>query len=685
MVINGILSSTYTGTTLTNTATATPEAGVNNPVPATSTVTSTVSRQANVRITKSGPADIAAGEAISYTIRIVNDGPSDAPGVIIKDQIPSQILLPTWTATVQNLATVSASSGSGDINITGDIPSGTGIIDIVISGTINPATPDNTPFTNTATADFPALSPVTDPDVSSNTSTIPTKVTNSADVRVSKNGPTRVNINDPITYTIVVSNGGAGNITGAMIEDNVPSSVTVSGWSITTAGGATFGGPSNGTGPAINIPGVDLPVPGTLTLTINGTINTGALPSFTNTVTVTTTTSTTSSVTTAVNQSTDLVIDKSGPQNATAGSAISYTLKVSNAGPRDVPGLTINDIIPTDIQGVTWSATTVGTATVSAPPGSGNINLTGDIAAGLANYILITVNGTVSASPTVATINNTATVTSSGAVTDFNLANNTSTSSTIIGKETDLEIAKTVDNAAPTVGNNVVFTLTATNRGPSDGTGIVVTDLLPAGYTYVSSTPPAGTTYVPTTGLWTIGTLANTAISTLTITATVNATGPYANTATITGAESDLTTGNNTSTVTTAPTATTNLDLVKSVNNSAPAVGTNVVFTLIATNKGPSDGTGITVTDLLPAGYTYVSSTPPAGTTYVPATGLWTIGTLANTATSTLTITATVNATGPYANTAAINTAAITGTEKMIRLRVIIPRPQRRYRHQLRT
>ncbi|MBC8988541.1 DUF11 domain-containing protein, partial [Pedobacter sp. N36a] len=90
-------------------------------------------------------------------------------------------------------------------------------------------------------------------------------------------------------------------------------------------------------------------------------------------------------------------------------------------------------------------------------------------------------------------------------------------------------------------------------NGPSDGTGITVTDLLPSGYTYVSSTPPAGTTYDPLTGLWNIGTMINAATATLTITAKVNAAGIYANTATITGTENDPTPGNNTPTSTPVP------------------------------------------------------------------------------------------------------------------------------------
>ncbi|MGY0040701.1 DUF11 domain-containing protein [Pedobacter sp. NJ-S-72] len=75
----------------------------------------------------------------------------------------------------------------------------------------------------------------------------------------------------------------------------------------------------------------------------------------------------------------------------------------------------------------------------------------------------------------------------------------------------------------------------------------------------------SGTTYVPATGLWTIGTLANTATSTLTITATVNATGPYANTATIAGTENDPMLANNTSTVTTTPSPRAHLNTVKTL------------------------------------------------------------------------------------------------------------------------
>jgi hypothetical protein len=66
--------------------------------------------------------------------------------------------------------------------------------------------------------------------------------------------------------------------------------------------------------------------------------------------------------------------------------------------------------------------------------------------------------------------------------------------------------------------------------------------------------------------------------------------------------------------------------------------------------KFTNSSSNVLVNDLLPSGYTYVSHSAGAGTTYNNGTGVWTIGTLGVDATSNL-ITATVRPTGVYANT----------------------------------
>src|SRR5690606_17852056 len=107
-----------------------------------------------------------------------------------------------------------------------------------------------------------------------------------------------------------------------------------------------------------------------------------------------------------------------------------------------------------------------------------------------------------------------------------------------VERSTDLSIDKTVSNFQPYVGDNIEFTLMVTNNGPSDATGVLVTDELPDGYTYVSSSASVGT-YNPATALWTIGDMEDGETATLTIVATVHATGDYINYASVTGDEDD--------------------------------------------------------------------------------------------------------------------------------------------------
>ncbi|MDD5392160.1 MAG: SdrD B-like domain-containing protein [Thiothrix sp.] len=86
--------------------------------------------------------------------------------------------------------------------------------------------------------------------------------------------------------------------------------------------------------------------------------------------------------------------------------------------------------------------------------------------------------------------------------------------------KSDLSIIKAVDNANPKHGDTVVYTLTVTNQGPDAATAVNVTDVLPAGITYVSD-DGAGA-YDKATGIWAVGALAKDDKKVLSITATVN-------------------------------------------------------------------------------------------------------------------------------------------------------------------
>lgn len=125
----------------------------------------------------------------------------------------------------------------------------------------------------------------------------------------------------------------------------------------------------------------------------------------------------------------------------------------------------------------------------------------------------------------------------------------------VTAAESNLSVTKTVNNPTPNVGNNVTFTVTASNTGASNNTNVIVNDLLPAGYTFVSANPSVGT-YNNATGVWTVGTLNSGASATLSIVATVKSTGSYLNTATVSGDLLDPDTTNNTATSTVTPVIT---------------------------------------------------------------------------------------------------------------------------------
>src|SRR5262249_20874773 len=216
---------------------------------------------------------------------------------------------------------------------------------------------------------------------------------------------------------------------------------------------------------------------------------------------------------------------------------------------------------------------------------------------------------------------------------DPNLANNSGTAS-VNPQQADLAVGKTVSNPKPNVGDTITFTVTLTDNGPSNATNVRVTDLLPAGLTLVSASPSQGT-YTAATGLWIVGSLAKGAQATLTLTATVVSPFTQTNTARISAADQfDSDAGNTPASPAETP-QQADLALTKFVSDATPNVGDTVTFTITLSDRGPDPATNVRVSDLLPAGLTFVSATPSQGT-YNSTTGVWTVGTVGTTSSRTL-------------------------------------------------
>ncbi|MGI9290814.1 MAG: choice-of-anchor Q domain-containing protein [Gammaproteobacteria bacterium] len=177
----------------------------------------------------------------------------------------------------------------------------------------------------------------------------------------------------------------------------------------------------------------------------------------------------------------------------------------------------------------------------------------------------------------------------------------------------DIAVTKGVDDATPMEGDTIVYTIGVTNNGPSTASSLQIMDLLPTGVTFVSATPDQGI-YDDSNGNWFIGTLNATAVTSMTITATVDA-GTGGTTITNTAfvefvSQGDTNSSNDSASVDIDPTGGANLLVLKSssivrdplgaVAPAAHAIPNAVVeYTVSVSNSGAASATSVVVTDAI--------------------------------------------------------------------------------------
>jgi len=501
-------------------------------------------------------------------------------------------------------------------------------------------TPD--PIVNTATVSSATTpDPATGNNAATAMSSIAAPVT---DLGITKtNGTTTAVPGATTTYTITVTNAGPSNAIGATVTDTFPAALTDVTWTCAGAGGgacsvAAGSGDINTT--------VTVPVGATVTFLASGTVAPDAEGVLVNTATVmpppgaSDPSSANNTDADSLTPQVDLVITKSGPGSIVPGESLAYTITVANSGPSNAANVVVSDPTPTGVGFVS----NAGDCTTPFPC------VLGTLLAGTTRTITATF-----AVPTGALVPdrivNTAQVTTS--TTDVDPSNNTATFETTVNRDADVELTKSVLPSTARVGDMVVMTVNALNRGPNPASGVEITDNLPAGLQFASATTTQGS-YDQATGLWTVDALAANATAQLDITATVTSPGSITNLAVKTGQnEPDSNTANDSAAGTTNAVASADVSVQKDVDTSDPLVGTSVTFTVRAVNRGPSGATGVTIADTLPAGLTFVSATSAHGS-YDSGTGVWTVGSLDTGIEATLTLVASVDQAGALSNNATV-------------------------------
>ena len=454
--------------------------------------------------------------------------------------------------------------------------------------------------------------------------TVPT----SADLSITKtDNPDPVLAGGLLTYTIVASNAGPNSIINGTISDSFPAGLTNITWSATST--TSDGFDRSGTGP-INDSGIQMPVGGTITYTVIGSVSS----TLANGSILTNVASITSGVTdpnpnnnnttqpTTVNTSADLIITKTdAPDPASAGGLLTYTIVASNAGAGTVTDATVSDTFPTGLTNVSWSA--VGNGGGFEATGTGNIN---DIGISLAAGQAITYTVVGSLDPGLAdgtVLTNIATISSS--VSDPDPGNSTSPQETTISTTADLIITKTDAPDPASAGGLLTYTIVASNAGAGTVTDATVSDTFPAGLSNVSWSAvgnrggfeATGTGNINDTGISLAAGQAITYTVVGSLASTLTDGTLLTNTATISSSVSDPTPENNTSpqettistTGTPQLTATKTAFLAQDLNRNGLADPGDVlqyVITVRNLTTASAPATGVIFSDAIPTNTVYV-------------------------------------------------------------------------------
>src|SRR5438132_1243364 len=614
---------------VTNTATVSGGGEVNTANDTAADLTNVVSR-ADIAVAKiASSGTVTVGSTVTFTVTVTNNGPSDATGVQITDQLPAGL---TFVSAAPSQGTYTSGTGIWDI---GAVASGASVT-LTLTATVT-ATGS---LTNTATK---TAENETDPVAANNSASV-TITGQAPDLTIAKSHVGSFVRGSTGSYSVTVSNIGAAASSGLVtVSDTLPAGLTPStasgtGWTCGVAGQTVTCTRSDALGA-----GAAYPV-----ITIAVAVGQAATSPLTNTATVAggnevNTANDSASDSTAITSQADMAVAKiASGGTVTVGSNVTFTVTVTNNGPSNASGVVITDQLPA---GLTFVSATPSQGTYTSGTGVWNI---GAIGSGASVTLALTATVTTSGSLT-----NTATTTAENE-TDPSLSND-SASVTISGQAPDMTIAKSHVGSFVR-GSTGSYSVTVSNIGAIDSSGLVtVSDPLPAGLTPSTASGTgwscgiAGQT-VTCTRSDALGAGAAYPVITIAVAVSQAATSPLTNTATVAGG-AEVNTANDSASDSTTITSQADIGLSKSASSGSVIVGNNVDFTIVVLNLGPSNATGVVVTDQLPAGLTFVSANPSQGT-YTSGTGLWNIGALANGASVTLTLTATVTTTGSHTNTA---------------------------------
>ncbi|MDY9924548.1 carboxypeptidase regulatory-like domain-containing protein [Methanobacterium sp.] len=308
----------------------------------------------------------------------------------------------------------------------------------------------------------------------------------------------------------------------------------------------------------------------------------------------------------------DLEVRKNGDAQVNAGEQVTYTITVTNKGPDTAVNAVLTDTILAQWFNMLihpqYSVNSGSWVNILSNPFT---IFLGNLTPG--NITTILIRATVNASAPVGILNNTANVTSN--TTDPNPNNNNSTATTNVTQSSELTLIKS-NNPTGTViaGNNLIYTLTLTNTGPSVARNVILRDdslssWLTNTYYQYSLNGISWSGWALFTGPLVLdvtniigGPMNVSQVFWVMINGTVNASTPNGTTLLNNATANSSTSSHNVTSNTVNNTVETLATL--NVTKTAPETviageSSPIIYTITVTNNGPSDALNVKVSDTL--------------------------------------------------------------------------------------
>ena len=384
------------------------------------------------------------GDNVNYTVTVTNDGIGDAKDVVVRDVLGEGLKFVSATGNY------TFDEATRTITWIVDLAKGESKVFSVIATVSGYGNVTNSLVVGNKTTGVNVTVPEINPD-----KTVDNEIPN---------------FGDNVTYTVKVTNDGIGDANNVVITDVLDKGLKF----LNATGNFTY---DEKTGTITWI--VDLDKGETKTFNVNVTVlGYGVLP---NTVAVGNKTAVRNITVPEI-----ITVKEVNSSDIHIGDEITYTITVSNLGKINATNVVIRDILPEGLKFINAS--------------NGGVY---DPVTGIITWILnITANSTVDLTVDVC-------VNKSGNITNtVNVGNKTSNCTIESGDIVDLEIHIVADKSEIYVGDNVVYTVTVINNGPSDAINTIANILIPNALSILSYNATKGT-FDKTSGNWSIGNLTN--------------------------------------------------------------------------------------------------------------------------------------------------------------------------------